>query len=57
MNWQLGKDKFMNQYNNFWKAVANGDYEGMRKESKTTWTDKKGKHIDNSRWNFRKRIL
>lgn len=54
MNWQLGKDKFMNQYNNFWKAVANGDYEGMRKESRTTWKDNKGQHIDTSRWNFRK---
>ena len=54
MNWQLGKDKFMNQYNKFWKAVANGDYEGMRNESSTTWTDKKGKHIDKARWDFRK---
>ena len=54
MNWQLGKDKFMSQYNKFWKAVANGDYEGMRNESRTTWSDNKGKHIDKSRWEFRK---
>lgn len=54
MNWQLGKDKFMSQYNKFWKAVANGDYEGMRNESRTTWSDKKGTHIDKSRWEFRK---
>ena len=41
MDWQLGRNTFMNKYNNFWKAVANGDYEGMRKESCTTWKDKK----------------
>ena len=44
MDWQLGRNTFMNKYNNFWKAVANGDYEGMRKESRTTWTDKKGQY-------------
>ena len=32
MDWQLGRNTFMNKYNNFWKAVANGDYEGIRKE-------------------------
>ena len=42
MDWQLGRNTFMNKYNNFWKAVANNDYEGMRKESRTTWKDKKG---------------
>lgn len=42
LDWQLGRNTFMNKYNNFWKAVANGDYEGMRKESRTTGTDKKG---------------
>ena len=44
MDWQLGRNTFMNKYHNFWKAVANGDYEGMRKESRTTWKDKKGQH-------------
>ena len=44
LDWQLGRNTFMNKYNNFWKAVANGDYEGMRKESRTTWKDKKGQH-------------
>ena len=44
MDWQLGRNTFMNKYNNFWKAVANDDYEGMRKESRTTWKDKKGQY-------------
>ena len=28
MDWQLGRNTFMNKYNNFWKAVTNGDCEG-----------------------------
>ena len=28
MDCQLGRNTFMNKYHNFWKAVANGDYEG-----------------------------
>ena len=44
MDWQLGRNTFMNKYNNFWKAVTNGDCEGMRKESRTTWTDKIGQY-------------
>lgn len=44
MDWQMGRNTLMNKYNNFWKAVTNGDCEGMRKESRTTWKDKKGQY-------------
>ena len=43
------------EFPNLWDAVVKGDYEGMQRESRTTYKDRKGnKHTDNGRWEYRK---
>lgn len=53
MQWQVGRDEFLNNYPKFWKATANQDYKEMRKESLTRWKDSKGWHPDTARQRFR----
>lgn len=63
MYWQLKNGLY--GYDKFWRAVASGDYEGMRNESATYYLPKNGnipkdaivkdgKILDTGRWDFRK---
>lgn len=55
MYWQLNNGLY-NDFPNFWKAVANQDYTGMRRESRTVYKNlKTGKYVpDIGRWEYRK---
>lgn len=49
------KNGLYSEFPKLWDAVVKGDYEGMQRESRTTYPDKKGeKQIDKGRWEYRK---
>ena len=49
------KNGLYTEFPKLWNAVVKGDYEGMQRESRTTYPDKKGdKQIDKGRLEYRK---
>ena len=49
------KNGLYTEFPKLWNAIVKGDYEGMQRESRTTYPDKKGeKQIDKGRWEYRK---